>query len=153
MDRMADVFPKDLVLGDFCGGRSVPILMKRTHQIGSIFFSGAIGAEIFATPDLFTRCFDKLVPSYFNEVVFRTPASGFAFDFVEKWWKGVLDVPVLIGLDHEIRIETEDLIGCGSLYRGLLLCFSCFSVDPPPAKPFWKTFRKEHPDLRSTIGD
>lgn len=133
-------------------------------QVGAIFFSheGVIGAEVMATPELFSRSHDQIVGSFAWEALSAPPLNGVSIDPVKAWWGNVLDSPFTlhksVGVGDDVRIETDHIIGSGLVYGGITMHLSCFpAIDPlfqrQPTRLNRSSIRERQRNLRSTIGD
>lgn len=107
------------------------------NQIGSIFFShqGVVGAELLTTPDLFSRCHDKIASSFVFDLLSAPPLNGVSVDPIKTWWREALASTFgkhkSIGVGDDIRTESHDLIGSGLMYEGTMIHFSCFPSSQP----------------------
>ena len=133
------------------------------NQLGAIFFSheGVIGAELLATPELFSRSNDQIVGSFAWEALSAPPLNRIRIDPIKGWWENVLESPATlhqsVGVGDDIRIQTDQIIGSGLIYGGIMTHLSCFPIDPlfdrPPSRLTRSSIRERQRNLRSTIGD
>lgn len=105
-----------------------------TGQVGAIFYSkrGVIGGECFHSPDLFSRCFGKVLRSFCFEVLSASSLNGASPDPHKEWWAKVLDSPFSkrdsVGVGQDVRTEPENpfVLASGLIYGGILAHFSGF---------------------------
>lgn len=119
--------------------------------------SGIQAVEIYRTSDLFSVYFESIISSY-NSSPDRTSfvSNVISLDLIEKWWDSVItthvNIPNSVLLDQTIQIQNKGMIGSLVLYRGSLLHFTCYFVEPA-AKPQWMIIRDSRPFLRSSLLD
>lgn len=101
-------------------------------QVGAVFFGkrGVIGAEFLASPDLFSRCIDKIVRSFAFEVLSAPSLNGTSADTSKAWWAEMLQSPFSkhdsVGVGVDIRTEANNMIDLGLMYGKVVIHFSGF---------------------------
>lgn len=134
------------------------------HQIGSIVVGEqerVRGVELLATPDLYSRCHEKIVASFAFDALKARHLNGVSPDPIKAWWNRMLSAPIsrqkAIGTGDHVQTEVTDVIGTGLIDdRGRLIHLSCFPLVPPlPLNRSRKTGRSSATDrknrLRSSI--
>jgi hypothetical protein len=134
------------------------------NQTGAIFFGdrGVIGTELLATPDLFSRSFNKIISSFAMDRISAPPPHGISIDSIKSWWNDVLASSFSkhnsIGVGVDIRTEAPNLIGSGLAYKGMMIHFSCFPSSQPLQERRYTagnraSARDRRRKLRSNIGE
>ncbi len=129
------------VTSDFREGREkvahkleefVERIRSSKNQIGSIFINaqGILGLEMLGTPALFSQVCEKVTRSFAFEVLSEPELNGTSIEAVRRWWDKVLQSRFTRhtspAAGEDIRVGTEDLIGSGLIWNGVLVHFSCF---------------------------
>jgi hypothetical protein len=132
------------------------------NQIGSIFINaqGVLGLEILASPALFAQACDKVTRSFAFEVLNAPDLNGASTEAAREWWDKILNSRVTghdsPGAGVDIRVGTEDLIGSGLFWNGVVVHFSCFPnirmENHRPSKRRASADQRRR-NLRSTKGD
>jgi hypothetical protein len=110
----------------------VKAIRPAENQIGAIFINahGILGLEVFGTPVLFSHACDKVIMSFAFEVLSAPDLNGASIEAVREWWDKILKSRVTghdsPGAGVDIRVGTEDLIGSGLFWKGVLAHFNCF---------------------------
>jgi hypothetical protein len=110
----------------------VDAIRPAENQIGSIFINaqGILGLEILGTPVLFAQVCDKVTRSFAFEVLSAPDLNGATIEVARGWWNKILKSRVTghdsPGSGVDIRFGTEDLIGSGLIWNGVVVHFSCF---------------------------
>jgi hypothetical protein len=102
------------------------------NQVGAIFLHahGILGLEMLGTPALFAKACDKVTRSFAFEILNTPDLNRASTEAAKKWWDTVLKSPVTghdsPGAGVDFRVGTEDLIGSGLIWKGVVVHFSCF---------------------------
>ena len=85
---------------------------------------------MLGTPGLFSQVCDKVIRSFAFEVLSAPDLNGASIEAARQWWDKILKSRVTghdsPGAGEDIRVGTEDLIGSGLIWNGVLVHFSCF---------------------------
>jgi hypothetical protein len=140
----------------------VAAIRPMENQIGALFLSKQqiLGLEILATPMLYAASSEKIVKSFAFEVLGAPDLKDVDTARAIDWWGKVVKVDFSshesVGAGEDVRINTEDGVGCGLLWNDALVHLCCFpNIRQEELRPSTRrtTATQRRRNLRSNFDD